>query len=304
VALTTAVAEVNAAGGLRVALDAGQPDIEVAVEDGALWFGRRVANGTTPVGLKWQEGGQPLTTLLERIGAAERLATLLDAAAQGGSILNPSPVSIEADVQASRVADLDPPGQGGNPVRECRRALGAAAAAKPLDLGEVPAFKQCDLLSFSVKGEVQGARDVNRVHIDSRFCVHAAHTRVEDARAAAALGAPMVMCSDCPDGYAAGDERLFVIVTEAEANSDQLNLEGLVENCGSADAPTRGAGDRAALDFLTALGRRPDTRGAFGGIALSNVWVSSYRWEVVPKDEVFARVQSTEGRVSEPPFSP
>ena len=302
--LAAAVAEVNAAGGMRVEMDAGRSDIEVAVEDGALWFGRRVAIGATPVGLKWQEGGQPLVSLLERIGAAQRLATLLDAVAEGGSILNPSPVSVQTDVQASRMADLDPPGLGGNPMRECRRAAGAAGVPEPLDLAEAPAFKQCDQLAFLVKGEVQGARDVNRVHIDSQFCVHAAHTRIEDATAAAALGAPMVMCSDCPDGYAAGDERLFVIVTEAEPNSDQLNLEGLIENCGSAGAPTRSAGDRAALDFLTALGHRPETRGAFGGLALSNVWVSSYRWQIIPKDELFSRVKSTESRVTAPLSGP
>ncbi len=293
-ALAAAVTEVNAAGGVRVETDAAAPDIEVAVQDGALWFGRRVAIGATPVGLRWHpDDGVPLAPLLARIAAAERLAILLGAAAEGGSILNPSPVTLNTNVQSSRVADLDPPGAGGNPQRECRRAQRAAEPPASLDLGDAPAFKQCDLLSFAVQGAVQGARDVNRVHIDSQFCVHAAHARVEDTRAATALGDPMVMCSDCPDAYAAGDERLFVIVTEAEANSDQLNLEGLVENCAGA-APTRGAADRAALDFLTALGHRPGTRGSFGGLALSDVWVSSFRWEVVPKEEVFARVKPLE----------
>ena len=184
--------------------------------------------------------------------------------------------------------DLDQPGAKGNPVRECRRALAGATPAGGFDLASDPDLKQCDQLTFAVQGAVQGARDVNRVHIDSQYCIHAAHARVEDTARPAPLGSPMVICSDCPDGVSTGDERLFVVVTEAAQNADQLNLQGLVENC---EAPTRGAASASAMDFLTKLGTRPDTRGAFGGLSLSGVWVSAYFWQVLPKTLAFARVE-------------
>ena len=286
VALASAIAAVNAAGAVAVRTDAAAYDVEIAAADGGLWFGRRVAIGQTPVGLVWRPGDAvTLDAILTRIAQAEGFAKLLGSVAATGSGLNPSPVALRADLVESPLAELDPPGARANPARECRRALAAAGGPQALDLGGAPDLKQCDLLRLAVKGDLPGARDVNRVHIDSRFCLHAAHARVEDFTAATPLGEPMVMCSDCPDGYAAGDERLFVIVTEAEANADQLNLEGLVENCG-AEAPTRGAAGQATVDFLTALGRRPDTRGAFGGLMISDVWVSEYRWQVLPKSEL------------------
>ena len=78
-----------------------------------------------------------------------------------------------------------------------------------------------------------------------------------------------------------------MIVTEAQANAEQLNLEGLVETCGA--SPTRSAA--TALAFFTALGTRSDTRlrGAFGGLALTQIWVLAYGWQVLPRDQAFAR---------------
>ncbi len=310
-ALQAALAAVAAAGQVQVITDPTGYEIEVAAADGVLWFGRRVQIGQTPVGLSWSPGqAEPLARLLTRIAEAEQLAVMLGSVAGAGSMLNPSPVSIDASVLASRIADLDPPGPGGsgganpgaNPARECRRALGAAQARPPEPLADASDLKQCDRLRFSAQGAVRGARDVNRVHIDSRFCIHTAYARIEDEAAAAALGPPMDMCSDCPDGYSAGDERLFVIVTESRDNADALNLEGLLENCTNAGDATRGAEDRRAVDFLTALGQRPDmrpgTRGSFGGLDIANVWVTEFRWQVLPKDVVFARVQ--QGDASDP----
>lgn len=293
-ALEAAIAEVNENGSARVTIDATRFDIEVAASDGSLWFGRRVAIGQTPVGLSWSPGSpKPLAALLARIAAAEQLATMLGSVAGSGSLLNANPVAIDASVLVSRVADLDPPGQRANPARECRRAQGAMAERAAVQLTETPALKQCDQVNFSIKGDVRGARDVNRVHIDSRFCIHAAYAEVEDAAAATRLGPPMDMCSDCPDGYSAGEERLFVIVTESRDNADQLNLEGVFDNC-SGGTPTRGGTERRAADLLTALGRRRDTRGAFGGLDVANVWVDEYRWQVLPKPEVFARAAEAE----------
>ncbi|MEO8243507.1 MAG: caspase family protein [bacterium] len=287
--LAQALAAAMASAQAPVVTDPVRASVQVLADNGRLWFGRRAAMATTPVGLSWGPGDKlDLPRLLERMAVAERLATLLTSAAAEGSVMNPSPIAVKADLAQSRLADLDKPGQAGNPVRECRRAMAGAEKDAAFDLGSDPELKQCDQVSFAVQGEIQGARDVNRVHIDSQYCVHAAHTRVEDTTRPTALGAPMVICSDCPDGAEAGDERLFVVVTEAEANSDQLNLEGLVENCEPAGT-TRGAASQSAMDFLTTLGKRPDTRGAFGGLALSGVWVDAYYWQVLPKALAFAR---------------
>jgi len=289
-ALAAVVAALNASGQVPVQMNPDGASVQVLADHGRLWFGRRAAIGMTPVGLSWAPGDKTdLAALVTRMAAAERLAALLMAAAGEGSLLDPSPVALDAELKSSRLADLDRPGQASNPVRECRRAQTAAQPERAFDLASDPELKQCDALTFAVQGEVQGQRDVNRVHIDSQYCVHAAHVRVEDTARPVALGVPMVICSDCPDGAAAGDERLFVIVTEAEPNSDQLNLEGLVENCEA--APTRGAASRTAMDFLTKMGTRPNTRGAFGGLSLSGVWVSAYFWQVLPKSLAFARAE-------------
>lgn len=294
-ALAEAVRAVNGGGVAQVALDAAAFDIEVAgAPDGRLWFGRKVVLGEVPVGLSWQPGGaDPLAAVLTRIAQAEQLASLLESVAGGGSLLNPSPVEVQADLLASRLTDLDPPGQGSSAARECRRAQGALAGTAAAPLPEVADLKQCDRLTFSARGAVRGGRDVNRIHIDSRFCIHAAYAHIEDEAAASALGPPMDMCSDCPDGYSAGDERLFVIVTEQRANAEALNLEGLVENC-TGLAPTRSAAARQVSDVLTALGRRPDTRGSFGGLDIADVWVTQFRWQVLPKEVLFPRVSSAQ----------
>lgn len=150
-------------------------------------------------------------------------------------------------------------------------------------------IKQCDRITFRTQGTLAGEFDVNRIHIDAQYCVHADYARIVDARTSNSLGGDMTMCSDCPGGYAAGDERLFVIVTESRANAEALNLQGLIENCGSAAGATRGAATAQASDFLAAIARRPDTRGAFGGYDIANIWVEHFSWRVLPRAEVFAR---------------
>lgn len=287
-ALQAAMEKVNAAGQVQVVIDPQRFDVDVAADAGVLWFGRSVAVGQVPVGLSSSPGGETqLPAMLVRIAQAEQLAAMLKSVSGAGSLLNPSPVSVEAEVVASRQADLDPPGQGHTAARECRRAQAAVANSAATPLADVVDLKQCDRLTFAARGEVRGARDVNRIHIDSNFCIHAAYARIEDNAAASALGPAMDMCSDCPDGYSAGREQLFVIVTESADNAEAVNLEGLVENCGTGSAPTRSADARRAADFLIALGRRPDTRGAFGGLDIANVWVTSYQWQVLPKAAIF-----------------
>lgn len=286
-ALQAAVDDVNAQGQVQVVIDPLHFDVDVAAPAGALWFGHSVSVGQVPVGLSWSpEGPLRLPAILLRIAQAEQLASMLKSVSGAGSLLNPSPVAAEAEVLASRLADLDPPGQGGNAARECRRAQGAVENNARTPLADVVELKQCDRLRFAARGELRGARDVNRIHIDSNFCIHAAYARIEENAAETALGPAMDMCSDCPDCYSAGSEQLFVIVTESADNAEAVNLEGLVENCGAGLAPTRDAAAQRTADFLMALGRRPDTRGAFGGLDIANVWVTAYQWQVLPKAAV------------------
>ena len=104
--------------------------------------------------------------------------------------------------------------------------------------------------------------------------------------AAGQLGPDMTICSDCPDGYSAGDERLFVIASKAQSNAEALNLKGLVENCGGNTA-TRSAA--AVNDFLGTLAAAPSTRGNMGSMGVPYIWVEQFNWTVLPKQEVFAR---------------
>jgi hypothetical protein len=41
-------------------------------------------------------------------------------------------------------------------------------------------------------------------------------------------------------------------------------------------------------EFFGTLGRRPDTRGSFGGLAIDDVWVSGWQWQVLPKEALAA----------------
>ena len=278
----------NAGGRARVEIDAAGYTVDVARADGALWFGRRVAAGTIPVGLDWRPGGgTDLAGLLTRIAAAERLAAMLSSVAGGGSLLNPSPVRVDPALVPSDPADLDPPGAAINPLRECRRALQSSARTAPVPLPDTGDLKQCDTVTIAAQGEIPGARDVNRILVDARFCVHADYAQVEDTARPVPVGGPLVICSDCPDGQATGDERLFVIVTESPDNAEPLNLESMLETCGTdGNAPTRGPGAARIPGFFETLGRRPDTRGTIGGFNISNVWVDAWQWQVLPREMV------------------
>lgn len=286
-AFSAAVAEVNGAGDVHVVVDARDYAVDTVWADGALWFGRRVSAGDMPVGLEWRpDSGEDLTILLTRIARAERLAAMLSSVGGGGSLLNPSPVRVDPWLVPSDPADLDPAGVPADPFRECRRAVERVAGRTPAPLPARSDLKQCDTLRFEVLGELPGERDINRIHIDARFCVHADYAHVEDTARPVPLGKPMVICSDCPDGKASGDERMFVIVTESPENAERLNLESLVETCGEDADATRGAEAARMSGFLEALARRPDMRGGIGGRKVENVWVSTWEWQVLPKEQI------------------
>lgn len=287
IALGEAVARLGEGTGPRVAIDPDGFDVDVVWDGTSLWFGQAAMVGHSPAGLAVVPGETPLAPVLARIAQAELLAAMLDQIAGTGSVFNPNPVAVSAALAAAPLETLAEPGAAVSPARECRAAMAAAGAPTPLP--PAASLKQCDRLAFAAQGTVAGAFDVNRIHIDAQFCVGAAHERIEDARAGRTVGPAMIMCSDCPGGYSAGEERLFTIVTPATPNAEPLNLEGLVETCGG-DAATRGTGARAeASEFLSALARRPDTRGAFGGAEIADIWVDRWNWKVLPRREAFLR---------------
>jgi len=266
----------------RFALADGSYDVSALWDGSALWFGPRAQVQGQPIGLAWTPGETPLPPLLARMERAVSLSKLLGSLSGQASLLNPSPVEITGALRPVDAANLEPAGSDVPPRRECISAQSARGDAPPSDLPPAAQLKQCDGLSFSAIGAVPGARDVNRIHIDSQFCVHASYARIEDTALPSRLGPDMTVCSDCPGGYSAGDEQLFVVVTEAEAGSAPLNLGGLIETCG-ANAPTRAAKGAAATSFFEQVGRLRATRGNLGALGISNIWTKQFRWTVLPK---------------------
>lgn len=291
-ALNDAISSINDAGGMRFDMDPGSYDIEISLVDGKLWFGRNTMLGGEPLGLSWAPGNaqdMDLSSILARIAYAERFAATFTSIAESGSLLNMSPVRIAATLRSSDADQLEKPGVAVDPIRECGRIIRRNAYSPEGNLPLSAEVKQCDIVSITARGEIGGARDVNRIHIDSNFCVHAEYARVEDNRSNVAIGNDMTLCSDCPDGYSAGDERVFVVVSEFRENTDQLNLEGVVENC-SAQGATRGAGASALNDLLSSVRKPPGTRGAMGGFATEKVWVEKLNWRVLPRGVAMQRV--------------
>lgn len=289
-ALNAALTHLRADGGTRVEIDGARFDVEAVLTGGQIWFGPRAQIGQIPVGLAVAPKSELLAEALLRIRKAEEMSRLLSSVSTKPSLLSPNPVKLAIDLASADSSALVPAHAGIDPYEECEAAGAESAPAEALE--PAAELKQCDALRVSAQGLTPGARDVNRIHIDAQYCVHAAYERIEDTARPRAVGDGMILCSDCPDGYSAGEERLFIIVTEAEANTEALNLEGLVENCDA--SPTRGGGDAEVISFLTALAERPGTRGAFGArSAASEVWVERHDWRVLPKPEVFARTGRT-----------
>ena len=283
--LKAAVNSANDTSGTRFEFDKDNYDIEVSLIKGTLWFGHKTVAKDEPLGVAWEFDSQTENTLqsiLSRIAYAERFAATLGAIADNGSLLNLSPVRVTAKLRSSDASKLIKPGQVVDPVKECRKIIRQNAFQQEADLLPSTDIKQCDIISVVAQGEIQGARDINRIHIDSNFCVHAEYARVEDTRRPVPIGNDMIMCSDCPSSYAAGDERMFVIVSEARTNIDQLNLEGVVDNCGPTHS-TRGARSNSLSNFLKSVAKPPGTRGAMGGFATEKVWVEKMNWRVLPR---------------------
>lgn len=295
IALSGAVEAVNARGGQTIKLSDRDFAVDVAWDGDALWFGPRAVIGRSPVGLAWQAGEADLDRLLTRIAHAEHMARMLGAVTRNGASLSPNPVNVSVKHTSVDVNDLAPLNREMSIRRECGGAHAALDDSDAVPLTASADLKQCDRLGFSVQGKGAGARDVNRVYIDSQYCVQTAYERIDDAAAARPLGPDMFLCSDCPSGYSAGEERLFVITTEAVSNAEALNLQGLIENCGPAGGTRGTTASNQALDFLEQLAQRPGTRGAIGGFGLADIWVEAFNWRVLPRREAYIRA----GRIVE-----
>ncbi len=290
-ALSDAIAVSNAESGTKIEMDPNGLILSGA-SSGALWFGHRISIGSTPTGLRWHPDNGPLEPLLLRMAKAEELANMLASVAGTPSLLFPSPIEISVEL---RVADPSAiaPDVPADLIEECMSASRSAEVASELPSGA--ALKQCDYLAFGAKGVVQGpARDVNRIYIDSQFCATAEYRRVEGVSLPAIVGDPFSICSDCPglDGvsFSAGAERMFFVVTEAEANREALNLTGLVDTCGPSVADTRSASSPRVDSFLTGLSQQTATRSRMGAVGISKIWVEEFNWQVLPRRE--ARAQS------------
>ena len=277
------VAALDAADG-TVALDRDAYDVAVSWDGEALWFGPRPALQDRLVGRRWALEDAGLEGVITQIARAETLARLLGSLGGGSSILNPSPVTIEATLSPVALADVLPAGTQVPPMRECRRAISNRDPAASGVLEDGARVKQCDAIDVQVQGRTGGARDVNRIHIDAKYCIHNAYARVVDASTPTSVGGGMVLCSNCPDGYSAGDERLFVVVSEATPNSAALNLTGLIENCAPQTSGTRSARAGAVDLFVSSLAQGRATRGSLGALGVSNIWVDAYRWTILPKE--------------------
>lgn len=290
IALVDAIAESNTAYGTDIRLDP-EGVVLSGVSDGALWLGHALAIGDSPVGLRWVPEDGSLAPLLLRIAKAEELATMLSSVAGTPSLLFPSPVEISVERLVSNASQLAPQVPS-DIISECRAA--AQGGAFVTDLPSGAALKQCDYVAFGAKGVVQGsARDVNRIYIDSQFCASAEYQRVEGVSTPAVVGEPFSICSDCPgpDGttFSAGMERMYFVVTEAAANSEALNLAGLVNTCGAEGGLSRSVNAPKVENFLSGLAQRNATRSRMGAIGISNIWVEEFSWQVLPRREALAQ---------------
>ncbi|MEO9895792.1 MAG: caspase family protein [Paracoccaceae bacterium] len=288
--LTDAISAANADLGTNIEIDANA-SVLAGIADDRLWFGPKIAVGSTPIGVSWGPQDQvPLDAILLRISKAEDMARTFGSVAGTPSLLFPSPIKVQIQHVTSDVTQLTPTVPA-DLRSECRAALQVSTQTEEIPHGH--GLKQCDQIAFGAQGVVQGpARDVNRIYVDSQYCVSTEYQRVEGVSRPAILGPPITICSDCPGPSGieskAGVERMFIVVTEAEDNREALNLEGLLENCGPTNAATRSGNSTDVDGFLTKLSKSDATRGGMGGFGISNIWVEEFKWQVLPRQEALA----------------
>jgi hypothetical protein len=289
-ALDLAIEAANQSPDARVVFDPDNYDVEIGFDGTHFWFGSAVEIGGHPVGLQVAPDTAQLTRALNRIRRAETFARLLGSVAGKTSLSGP-PVTVDVAWTPIELDLLEGPDVRMDAAEECPDAWEDSEDLVQA-LPDRAGLKQCDRLTVSVQGKVTGARDVNRVHISGQFCISVAHELVEDTAAPRSVGGDMAMCSDCPWGYSAGLERMFVVVTDVLDNAEPLNMTGMVSDCAPLDAATRGAPPNPAearlFDLLSDTVKTPGTRGYFG-VSQREVWVKRYDWTVLPKAEAFVR---------------
>ena len=294
-ALDQALSAVNQTIDTKIVLDPENYDVEVSYDGTNFWFGTSTEIGGQPIGLRVAPDAEHLARALARIRRAETFARLLGSVAGKSSSLGGPPVAVDIDYTPVDIATLEEPGEPISAREECEFAW-EESPDTGVPLPDRAGLKQCDRLRVKVQGKVAGARDVNRIHISGQFCISVAHELVEDTSAPRQIGDEMAVCSDCPWGYSAGVERMFVVVTDVLENAEPLNLTNVAGECAPLDADTRGGnqnpGEVKLFDFLSDAVKTPGTRGMFG-VSAREVWVKQYDWSVLPKTEAFARAGRT-----------
>ena len=289
-ALEMALGAANQAQDTKIVLDASNYDVEIGFDGTHYWFGPVVEIDGQPVGLRVAPDVDRLTRALDRIRRAETFSRLLGSVAGKTSLSGP-PVVADVAYNPVNIDTLEDLGEPISTRDECEFAW-EESAGNITNLPDRAGLKQCDLLTLRVQGKTAGARDVNRVHISGQYCVRVAHELVEDTSAPRDVGGPMAICSDCPWGYSAGFERMFVVVADVLENAEPFNLTRVVNECAPLDADTRGGTTNAAeqrlFDFLGDVVKTPGTRG-FYSVSTREVWVKQYDWSVLPKSVAFAR---------------
>ncbi len=295
-ALAKAVETINSVGKRQITIDATSYDVESLWDGEQLWFGQRAMIGSSPVGLAVAPQTPALIAALDRISRTEEMVRLLGAIAGPRSLLlNNNPIAISATLLQVSLDDLKAPGSAIPTGRECDVAQRRAPADGFKDLPHGADLKQCDRVGYTGIGTVSGARDVNRIYIDAQYCAYVDYRRVEGLTAASRLGGDISLCSDCNGTYSAGEERLFMVVSDVIPNASPLNLQGFLETCGAQASATRGPAQQRAAAFLKSLPAQTGTRGGSVDRGASDVWVERYDWRVLPKPVAILRARQDTG---------
>ncbi len=271
--LAQAVMGASAEGAMALRLDPNAIILSGAY-DGALWFGEKLSFGATPMGLRWAPEDGPIEFVLRRIAQAERVVEALSTVSGLGSSLLQSPVELEiVQRPAHGRADCAPVQQN---------------AAVQSDLTALAYVNQCDVLEFKLQSATSSPMlDINRIYIDSQYCVSVSYQRVKNAATAVTIGDPV---SFNAEAKGAGAERMFFVISEAAPGAVSLNLEGVLDTCRrEGNAIATGLDRDPVSDFLDALAERDVTQGGLERIGVSQLWVEAARWQVLPPAEVMRR---------------
>jgi hypothetical protein len=290
--------EVTERAGIAGEQAEGTYDVQVLLDGKTLWFGPRAHIEQEPAGLSFRlvepypENRQKLSAVLLRILKAELFAKAMDSMETEPSLLSEAPLEIEASLSSSDIRVLAPPGRKISAKRECRAAYRKMDPSKSAPLQSGQDLKQCDMLQFTAQGKFEDALDLNRIHIDAQYCIHPKYELVDGSDRKQPVGAPTVVCSDCPPNnqYSAGYDRVYFIASKVRRNTESFNLEGQIENCFGDEEGSRGA-ETKGLFGKTLKAISDKSLGSRSGFsfddAATDVWVKTYRWRTLPRSIAF-----------------